>query len=88
MGSSLMTGVIVLANERAGRFAVRTETGGYTVFQLLAPRALLAIDDAVTGDLDALTVQTYRIRGVGDVNVFAEKCRLTRSEAQAWVDAG
>ena len=64
---------------------MRTETGGCTVFQILTPRTLIAIDDAVTGEFDALTVQTYRIRGIGDVNVFAEKCRLTRSEAQAWV---
>ena len=50
--------------DKAGRYALCTETGGYAIFQLLAQGVVLAIDDTVTGDLEALTVQTYRIAGV------------------------
>jgi hypothetical protein len=49
---------------------------------------LLQVGDVVDeGDLEALTIQTYRIRGMGNVNVFAEKTRSTRSAAESWVTA-
>lgn len=37
--------------------------------------------------LEALAAQSYRIGGVGDVNVFVEKACLTRSAAEAWLGA-
>lgn len=80
-------GVIEFANHAAGRYALRTKVGGYTIFQLPAQGAVLAIDDTVTGDLEALAAQSYRIGGVGDVNVFVEKACLTRSAAEAWLGA-
>lgn len=78
-------GVIEFANEAAGRFALRTKSGGYTIFQLRAQGVVLVIDDTVSGDLEALAVQSYRIGGVGDVNVFVEKAGLTHLVAEAWV---
>jgi hypothetical protein len=79
-------GVIEFANHAAGRYALHTSSG-YTIFQLPAQGVVLAIDDTVTGDLEALAAQSYRIGGVGDVNVFVEKACLTRSAAEAWLGA-
>lgn len=83
-----MNGVIEFVNPPIARYGVRTEAGTYTVFQLLEQGvAMLEIGDKVEGDLEALTLQVYRINGAGNVNVFAEKTRLTRSAAMNWVSA-
>ena len=81
-----MNGVIEFANPQATRYGVRTGSGGYTVFQVLDQGVVLHVGDVIEGgDLEALTVQTYRFRGRGNVNVFAEKTRLERSAAESWV---
>lgn len=80
-----MNGVIEFASPEGGRYGVRTELGGYTVFQLLAQDAVISVDDTVTGDLEALTLQAYRIAELRSVSVFVENTGLTRAAAQAWV---
>ena len=80
-----MNGVIEFANPEGGRYGVRTEPGGYTVFQLLPQDVAISVDDAVTGDLEALTVQAYRVAELRNVSVFVENTGLTRSAAEAWV---
>lgn len=83
-----MKGAIEFANPPISRYGVRTEAGAYTVFQLLGQGvAMLEIGDKVEGDLEAPALQIYRINGGGNVNVFAEKTRLTRSAAMNWVSA-
>ena len=79
-----LKGVIEFANYAAGRYALRTEAGGYTIFQLPVS-VVLAIDDTVTGDLEAVAAQSYRIGGVGDLTVFVEKAGLTQPAAEACV---
>jgi hypothetical protein len=81
----LMRGIVEFTNPQAGRYALRTEAGTYSVFQLLAGDVVPGISATVTVELEALTTQAYRIRGVGAVSLFAEKTRLTRSAAAAWL---
>lgn len=80
-----MNGVIEFANPEGGRYAARTELGGYTVFQLLAQDLVISVGHTVAGDLDALTLQAYRVTELRNVSVFVENTGLTRSAAQAWV---
>jgi hypothetical protein len=49
---------------------------------------MLRVEETVRGELDAIAVQSYDTEHHGEVNVFAEKSRATRSAAQAWVAVG
>ena len=82
-----MHGVIEFANPQIARYSVRTDSGGYTVFQLLDQGVVLQVGGVVEGDLESLAVQTYSVRGMGNMNVFAEKSSLKRSAAGSWVKA-
>ena len=80
-----MKGVIEFRNPLVGRYAVRTETGHYTTFQLLVAGVVLDPGEDVTGEFDILALQTVHSAKRGYMNIFIEKARLVRAAAQAWV---
>jgi len=79
-----MNGVIEFANPELARYAVRTEDGDFTIFDLLS-RATLNVGEGVTGDFHIVTVCCYRSQHHGYVSVYAEKDHCTRSLASGWV---
>jgi hypothetical protein len=80
-----MKGIIEFRNPLSGRYAVRTESGRYTTFRLLAGGVVLEAGEDVSGELEGRALQTLRSEKHGYMNVFVEKARLARSAAQSWV---
>lgn len=79
-----MSGVIAFANPKLARYAVRTEHGDFTIFDLLS-RAQLDVGEGMTGDFHTAAVCCYHSAHHGYVSVFAAKDRCTRSLASGWV---
>jgi len=79
-----MRGTIALANGRRGRYAVLTEDGDYTLFELLES-VDLAVGEPVTGDFNAVAGETYESERHGKLSVFAENYHCTLSFAERWV---
>ena len=80
-----MNGVIEFANPQVGRYGVRTESDGYTLVRMLELDVMLDAGNEVEGDLGAPTVQTYHVRGLRNVTIFAERTHVPRSTAEGWV---
>jgi len=80
-----MKGVIEFANRKTGRYAVRTDAGRFTIFQVLSAGAALSVDETVRGELEALSLEIYDTAKHGRIRVFAEETDCTRSTAKAWV---
>lgn len=80
-----MKGIVEFRNPLSGRYAVRTEAGGYTTFRLLAGGVVLEAGEDVSGELEGRALQTLRSEKHGYMNVFVENARLVRSAAQFWV---
>ena len=80
-----MKGVIEFANRKTGRYAVRTDAGRFTIFQVLSAGAALSVDETVSGELEAPTLEIYDTARHGRIRVFAEETYCTRSNAEAWV---
>ena len=79
-----MKGVIAFANPELARYAVRTEQGDFTIFDLLS-RAQLDVGEGLTGDFHVVSVSCYRSEHHGYVSVYVAKDRCTRSLASGWV---
>ena len=77
-------GVIAFANPQIGRYAVRTEQGDFTIFDLLS-RAQLDVGEVMTGDFHMVAVSCYRSQHHGYVSVYVARNRCTRSLASGWV---
>ena len=79
-----MNGVIAFANPELARYAVRTNQGDFTIFDLLS-RAQLDVGEAMTGDFHVVAVSCYRSQHHGYVSVYVAKDRCTQSLASGWV---
>ena len=80
-----MKGIVEFRNPLSGRYAVRTESGRYTTFRLLAGGVVLEAGEDLSGELEGLSLQTLHSEKHGYMNVFVENARLARSTAQSWV---
>jgi hypothetical protein len=79
-----MKGKIAFANRQHGRYAVLTDDGDYTLFEL-PQSADVAVGDLVTGDLHTPGGKDFSIGGSGGVSVLVEKCHCLSAVAQQWV---
>ena len=79
-----MKGKIAFANRHRGRYAVLTDDGDYTLFELLQS-ADVAIGDLVTGDMNAVGGVDFSIGGSSGVSVLVENCHCRPALAQQWV---
>ena len=79
-----MKGKIAFANRHRGRYAVLTDDGDYTIFELLQLTDV-AVGDLVTGDLHAVGGEDFSIGGSSGVSVFVENCHCLPALAQRWV---
>jgi hypothetical protein len=79
-----INGVIAFANPDIARYAVRTEQGDFTIFDLLS-RAQLDVGEGMTGDFHVVSVSCYRSEHHGYVSVYVAQDHCTRSLASGWV---
>ena len=84
LAQSAMNGVIAFANPELARYAVRTEEGDFTLFDLLS-RTRLDVGERMTGDFHVVTVCCYRSEHHGYVSVYVAQDHCTRSLAAGWV---
>jgi hypothetical protein len=79
-----MKGKIAFANRHRRRYAVLTDDGDYTLFELLQSTDV-AVGDLVTGNLNAVGGGDLSIGGSSDVSVIVENCHCLPALAQRWV---
>lgn len=80
-----MKGKIAFANSQRRRYAVLTDDGDYTTFELRQV-AIVAVGDFVTGNLNAVGDVDFSIGGSSGVNVLVENCHCQPALAQRWVE--
>lgn len=78
-----MNGVIAMANAGRNRYAVETDNGGFTIFELLEG-ATLEVGERVRGDLESVGSETFSVEGRA-CSVFVENYHCSASNAAAWV---
>ena len=81
-----MKGVIEFANRRAGHYALRTEDGQFTIFQMLSEGTGLNRNEELSGDLQTPGVQIFGTAAHGQVSVFVERTHCARAVAEAWAE--
>jgi hypothetical protein len=79
-----MKGKIAFTNRHRGRYAVLTDDGDYTTFELLQS-ADVAVGDLVTGDMSAAGGKDFSIGGSSGVSVSVENSHCSPAFAQRWV---
>jgi len=79
-----MKGKIAFANRNRSRYAVLTDDGDYTLFEL-PQSADVAVGDLVTGNLNAVGSADFSIGGSSDVSVVVENCHCLPAMARQWV---
>ncbi len=80
-----MKGKIAFANHRSRRYAVLTDDGDYTLFELLQA-AEVAVGDFVSGNLHAVGDEDFSIGGSSGMSVLVESCHCLPAVAQRWVE--
>ena len=78
-----MNGSIAFANPALARYAVRTDAGDYTIFELRGGE--LAEGERLSGEFQRERRALYRTEKLGEVKVYAEVCRCSRTDAARWV---
>jgi hypothetical protein len=79
-----MNGNIAFANPALARYAVRTDCGDYTLFELRG-RSDLREGDRLSGEFHMVRRASYRTEKHGEVTVYAEVCNCSRTDAARWV---
>ena len=78
-----MNGNIAFANPVLARYAVHTDAGDYTLFELRGGE--LREGERLTGEFHLVRRARYRSEKLGEVMVYAEGCRCSRTDAARWV---
>lgn len=81
-----MKGTIAFANSHRGRYAVLTEDGDYTIFELLEG-AEIEFGETMSGDFNAAEGQTFRGAQGQNVSVSVEDYHCSRAVALRWVSS-
>ena len=79
-----MNGNIAFANPALARYAVRTDGGDYTLFELRG-RYELSEGERLSGEFHMVRHALYRTEQHGEVTVYAEGYHRSRTDAARWV---
>ena len=82
----LNSATIVHANTQHGRYAARLDDGCFIAFEL-TDTAELCVGDIITGKLDALGSETFRMHNGERFSVFMEITGGNRISALAWASS-